>query len=191
VKEVVCHVVGITTDVLSGNLDGVGSNAWTQAQVDARRDLPIDEVVAEWTGNAKALDDGMRAAGPGMSSLLIGDLASHDFDVRGALGNSDGRDSDATFIALQRYATGGAGSIGDRITQGGLPALQLDVDGEVIVAGEGAPGATVRANAFSLLRSLTGRRSADQVRALDWDGDPTPYVPIFTPYPMRDTPLNE
>jgi uncharacterized protein (TIGR03083 family) len=187
VKDVVAHVTGITTDVLAGNLEGVGSDAWTRSHVESRRDTALEDVLAEWAGNAPALDDGMRAAGPGMSELLIGDLVAHDFDARGALRNTDGRDSDATHIAFERYARG----LGDRITQAGLPALQFDAGNNTVTAGEGTPGATVRGSAFELLRALTGRRSTDQIRALDWDGDAEPYLAIFATYPMRDDPLDE
>lgn len=187
VKDVVGHVTGITTDILGGKLEGVGSDPWTQAQVDARRDVPLRDVLEEWANNAPALDEGMRAAGPGMSALLIGDLVAHDFDARGALENRDGRDSDATRIAFERYASG----LGDRIKEAGLPALQLDADGAPVSAGDGEPAVTVRGSAFELLRGLTGRRSAEQIRAFDWDGDAEPYVGIFATYPMRDTPLDE
>ncbi len=37
VHDVLSHVVGITTDVLEGRVDGVATDAWTEAQVAARR----------------------------------------------------------------------------------------------------------------------------------------------------------
>jgi uncharacterized protein (TIGR03083 family) len=135
VKDVVCHVTGITTDVLGGNLEGVGGDEWTQAQVDARCDRPIADILAEWEQNAPALAEGMRAAGPAMAGVLVGDLATHDFDARGGLGNTEGRDSEATYVAFERYANG----LGDRVKGAGLPALKLDAGTSTVVAGEGEP----------------------------------------------------
>jgi hypothetical protein len=57
--------------------------------------------------------------------------------------------------------------------------------------GDGEPVATVRASRFELARSMTGRRSLDQMRAYGWDSEPRPerlVLGIFTP---RPTPLVE
>ena len=48
VRDVVAHLAGGTADIVSGNLDGVASDDWTQVQVEARRDTPIGEVLDEW-----------------------------------------------------------------------------------------------------------------------------------------------
>ena len=45
--------------------------------------------------------------------------------------------------------------------------------------GDGDPAASVEGTAFDLLRSMTGRRSANQIRSLDWDGDADLFVPAF------------
>jgi hypothetical protein len=46
---------------------------------------------------------------------------------------------------------------------------------------------------FELVRAIAGRRSAAQLRALDWSVDPEPYVPIFGfgPFTIRSTDLEE
>src|SRR5689334_335574 len=48
VHDAVAHLVGTAVDINSGNLDGVGSDAWTAAQVDRRRGASLAELVAEW-----------------------------------------------------------------------------------------------------------------------------------------------
>jgi hypothetical protein len=53
------------------------------------------------------------------------------------------------------------------------------------------PAATVSAEAFELFRAISGRRSADQIRAMAWDGDPEPYVSTVSPYPLPDRALIE
>ena len=47
------------------------------------------------------------------------------------------------------------------------------------------PAVSVSADRFELLRALTGRRSAPQLRRLKWDGDPEPYLPAFEWGPFR------
>ena len=61
----------------------------------------------------------------------------------------------------------------------------------VIRQGCGPPAAELTADAFELFRTLSGRRSLDQVRALAWDGDPEPNLDLLTPYPMPRPPLTE
>ena len=69
--------------------------------------------------------------------------------------------------------------------------MRLDASERTFTAGAGEPAVAVRADAFELLRALTGRRNAEQVRALDWSGDAEPYVDVFATYPMRESPLGE
>ena len=40
-------------DILAGRLDGVASDAWTEAQVAPRRDLPTAALLDEWAGPAR------------------------------------------------------------------------------------------------------------------------------------------
>lgn len=49
------------------------------------------------------------------------------------------------------------------------PALRLVADDEVFQAGEGEPAAAVTATTYELVMALSGRRSPDQIRALDWE----------------------
>src|SRR5690242_15623852 len=48
VRDVVAHLAGGAADIVSGNLVDVASDAWTGAQVDARRNVPIGDVLDEW-----------------------------------------------------------------------------------------------------------------------------------------------
>jgi len=187
VKDAVGHVVGIVADLSNGNLEGLGSEPWTATQVEARRATPIAEVLAEWAEKAPPIEATLSGAPLELAGALIGDLACHDFDVRGALTNTEGRDSDATRVALETYTHTLAG----RVRDAGLPSVALDVPGFSFGAGDDEPAATVRGTPFELLRALTGRRSAEQIRALDWSGDAEPYLAVFAAYPMRQAPLDE
>jgi hypothetical protein len=59
------------------------------------------------------------------------------------------------------------------------------------VVGDGVPQATVTAPPFELFRALSGRRSLDQIRDFSWDGDPEPYLGVFSPFEAPREPVVE
>jgi uncharacterized protein (TIGR03083 family) len=185
--DALAHVTGICADILAGNLTDVGGDAWTAAQVDARRDLSVAEIVAEWAETGPQVEAIAAAAGPAMAMLLISDLATHTFDVRGVSGDTSTRDSDTAALVYDSYVA----SLATRLEAAGAPALRVVDDGHERVVGSGEPSATVRTTRFELIRALSGRRNADQIRSYDWDGDSEPYMSSFAQYPMRETPLVE
>ena len=187
VHDVVAHVTGIAADLVAQRLDGVGTDAWTSAQVDSRRDRTIEQIVDEWTSIAPQFESGLDLLGPGAGQPSVSDLTIHEHDARGALNAPGNRESDGIAVAFEYYAQ----SLGARVTEHGLPALRLIGDGDEQVAGDGEPTATVRATRFDLVRTLSGRRSSAQVRALDWTGDPTPYLDVISAYGARTDDLVE
>lgn len=99
VHDVVAHVAGVVADALAGRLDGVATDPWTAAQVDARRDRSVDEVLEEWETGAPTFEGLLDAIGdPGRQAVL--DVVTHEHDIRGALGAAGARDSDAVRIGL-------------------------------------------------------------------------------------------
>ena len=48
-----------------------------------------------------------------------------------------------------------------------------------MIVGDEPAAMRLTATRFEVLRAFGGRRSLDQVRALDWSGDPTPYLGLF------------
>src|SRR5438105_1721599 len=78
-----------------------------------------------------------------------------------------------------------------RIAAAGLPALRLSAGQHQFDAGDGEPGAHVTAEPFELARMLGGRRTLDEMRALHWDGDPEPYLPLLSNYGTPSQPLGE
>src|SRR3954466_15318376 len=93
VRDVIAHLNGLATDIAAGNLDGAATDAWTAAQVDARRDLSVEDLLAE-------SDD----VGPQLASFLddfpgrygaqvVADITVHEHDIRGALQRPGARDS--------------------------------------------------------------------------------------------------
>lgn len=187
-RDVLAHVTGIVADVLGGNLAGVGSDAWTGAQLAARAGRSADDIAQEWSQSAPQIEAMAATAPPAMATALLADLATHDFDVRGAFGNREHRDSEVVRLVFGVYTE----ALGDRLDAAGVGALLIHtIEGDQVQAGHGSVGARVRGSRFDLVRALTGRRSADQIRSFIWYGPSEPFIAHFSQYPMRDEPLLE
>jgi len=176
VKDVLAHVAGIPADIIAGRLDGVATDPWTAAQVDARRDATIDDVVAEWQETGPQIDAIVDSFGPTGAQLLF-DLTTHEHDVRLALGRPGARDAAVLDVALDFAIT----------NLGGSAPQPLRIEAEHLswnVGGDGDPVATLVTNRFELMRAMSGRRSPAQVKAMAWTGDPEPFLPIFASGPF-------
>lgn len=182
VHDVVAHLTGICADVLAGHMEGVATEPWTDAQVQARRQLATAELVEEWEQVAPPVE--AMAAGFGVTGRQwVFDFATHEHDVRGAVGRPGARDAASTRIGFGFLLE----AMEEHISEHGLPALVIRGGGEERVLGDGLPSASVTADPFELLRGLTGRRSEAQVRALGWEGDPSAYLGylVETPFTFR------
>jgi uncharacterized protein (TIGR03083 family) len=182
VKDVVAHVCGVVDDALAGRLDGVATDPWTAAQVEARRSAPISDVLAEWAEKAPAFEAILDDIGPPGRQAVF-DCVTHEHDVRGALRAPGARDSDAVAVALS--------FLGPALESAGAPVRVRTADGKSF-GPDDAP-ATLTAEAFEIIRAATGRRSVDQIRAMDWSGDVDAGLSAFTwgPFTPRGTPLSE
>ena len=181
IREVIAHVVGIIDDILSDNLGAIGTDAWTEAQVASRSDRTLDEVCAEWVALAPAFT-ALGTANPVMAMRATADLVTHHHDIRQALDRSGHQDSPAIRLGLERYGP----FFCERVAAAGLPIVRVEIKPDdhppIWQSADGEPAAVVRGSAFELLRAFSGRRSAGQVLAMDWTGDPEPYLAVVTPY---------
>jgi uncharacterized protein (TIGR03083 family) len=181
VHDVVAHVSGVVDDALAGRLDGVATDPWTAAQVEARRDRSVADILAEWDEQAPAFEGLLDAIGdPGRQA--VADVATHEHDVRVALGAPGARDSDAVRIGLAFLAPRLVESAAER-------GIVLRVQaGDGLSWGPGDAPTSLSGETFDLFRALTGRRSAVQLRALRWAGDVEAALPAFTHGPFRPAP---
>ncbi|MBM3673785.1 MAG: maleylpyruvate isomerase family mycothiol-dependent enzyme [Actinobacteria bacterium] len=170
VHDTIAHMVGIVTDVNAGNLDGVGQDHWTAAQVETRKDASMAELIAEWETGSPQLEDGLRAVGGIPALVAVADVWNHEQDIRGALGTPGSHDPAAELAALEGYIAVRAALFD------GLAPLRFVAGNHTFQSGDGEPGATVISEPFELARMICGRRTADQIRAYRWDGDAEPYL---------------
>lgn len=207
VRDVIAHLSGLATDIASGNIDGAATDEWTAAQVDARRDLSIGDLLAEsdevGPQLASFLDDF-----PGRYGLqVVADINVHEHDIRGALKQPGARESAGiahcveflltTFVAPAARVLGlPALLITDGMRSaviGGCDDEPTDPTAATQAALASPPVPRLEASSFELVRAFTGRRSLDQVHRLGWSVDPTPYDGLFGlwPFALRNTDLVE
>jgi hypothetical protein len=215
-RDVVAHLTGVCADVLAGNLDGMTTDAWTDAQVAARRDCPLSDVIVEWDDVgpkfAAMLDDL-----PGWyGTQVVADINVHEQDLRGALNAPGARDSAGLRQSLGFLVTVLLDSGANARGVGPIEVVADDQSWVVGTAHEAgadrdaalanaivtkatpapateAPAIRLEASGFELFRALTGRRSPAQIRQLGWSGDPEPYLGLFGlgPFSLRPTDLEE
>ncbi|MBI1758187.1 MAG: maleylpyruvate isomerase family mycothiol-dependent enzyme [Actinobacteria bacterium] len=181
VRETVAHLTGNCHTAIGIGI-GIGAGRvgppdpdWTRQQVAGFRTVSLDALLAIWDEAAAELEQRW-AAGATPSTLLLMDATAHRFDLGIALGEPPPHEH-PVLPAMVAVVTGG---FARAAASHQLPVLRLRTDtGQEWVIGAGEPAGTVHASRYDLFRSLTGRRTAVQIRALDWDGDPTPWLPAF------------
>jgi uncharacterized protein (TIGR03083 family) len=182
VRDILGHLAGVCDDVSHGRLEGVGTDDWTDQQVAQRREWSTDQVLADWTEHAAALEPQMHAFPPIAVGQMVSDAFTHEQDIRGALRAPGGADSAALEIAFD-WSTD---RLNDRLAANDEGTLVLETEAGSKILGTGEPVTRIRANRLEIVRAATGRRSRAQLEALDRDG---PFAPeglllsstIFTP----------
>jgi uncharacterized protein (TIGR03083 family) len=149
VGDLLAHMVGVPEDILAGRLDGVGTDAWTQAQVDRHSGRSLDELADAWMATAPAFDEVLPMIPTPMNSQLVLDVTTHEHDLRHALGVPGARDDLAVTVAL-----GFVLHTADEASPG--------LAGQLLSSG---------IDDFDLLRACSGRRSREQIAALGFDPD--------------------
>lgn len=192
IRQLVAHLTGLAEDVAEGNLRGYGGETWTAKQVENRINADIDTLLLEWADHTSELDtilehphsagmgDSFDSAAAGTQPIVtlpgavLGDAVIHEHDLRGALGDADARTSAELIGALDGMIRG----IRRGFPRAGVPTLRVvatDVGMEWLM-GLDAPKAELRATAYELFRSVSGRRTKAEIADLTWDGDPAPFL---------------
>lgn len=172
VKDVVAHLAGFFTTYRSGDPKEAFSPGWGDREVKERQDRSLQECITEWT---KLLEDAGDLFESNLGVVAVSDALAHEQDLRSALDLPGGKDDESIVPAVEM----GLSFVDQKAQAAELPALKVvtdDVDRQV---GKGDPAATLRTSTFELFRTLHGRRTVDQVRAMEWDGDPDPWMPVL------------
>jgi hypothetical protein len=161
VRDVVAHLAAVADDWGQGVLTGAPTDEQTAAQVARFDGQGLPEIIEVWTAAAAHLSH--LAENSGLAPPL-GDIAAHEHDVRGALGKPGARDS-----AAVRYTS-------DLLLANLRTPVPLRVtveDAEYRSGPDGGDELSLRTTRFEALRWRTGRRSRDQLAAMDWSAEPS------------------
>jgi uncharacterized protein (TIGR03083 family) len=183
VKDVVAHLSGVLDDHRKGDLDGAPGSPWTAAQVASRRHRSLSEIGAEW----HILGNTSPHAFQNQGNVLVADIISHEFDIKGAIGNTQHRDLLAVRSATLFFLSG----VDRMFRQNGISPLRILVEDKPLDLGEGEPRGSVEMGWWETMRVVSGRRSADQVRSLTWTGDPGQWIDHLFVFGPRETDLVE
>ena len=143
VRETVCHLVGVPEDVLAGNMEGVTTETWTQAQVDRHSGDSLETLLNIWDSIGDTIDSLIPMFPEPINSQFVFDANSHEQDIRYAIGAPGARDALSITVS--------ANWIRNFLSKHAHPEAS-----EILLAD---------VSDFDLFRSIGGRRSLAQVRA--------------------------
>ena len=177
VHDTLAHLVGVANDVREGRVEGVATDPWTQAQVDARRDTPEAEMLDAWEDDSVAIEPMFAVVGFGTFGQMLFDAATHEYDIHHALGLQPDRVSFALDCAFD-WMVGVGGLFRD------VPLRLRTEQGDVVI-GSGDPSVTVEVSRFEFLRATVGRRSRAQVAKYSTDAPMDPELILAAPSMFR------
>jgi uncharacterized protein (TIGR03083 family) len=174
VADVIGHLAAIPEDALAGRLTGPPSVAETAVQVDRFRGRPMARTLTGWTSMAPQFEE-VVAAFEIWPAVI--DVASHEQDIRGAVGQPGARDTEV----IRELA----GWLVTRLRPP-VPMRVTFEDTQILIGPGGEPVLGLTTTRYEAFRWRMGRRSRSQLAALDWSGDPSPvldHLVVFGPAP--------
>jgi uncharacterized protein (TIGR03083 family) len=172
VQDVVAHLLATAEDALAGRLTGPPDEEQTAVQVARFKGHDIRDMLTSWKVAAPQFADLVAAVDVPPAVL---DIASHEQDIRGALGLPGGRDTEVI-----RWAST---TLINRLTPP-VPMRVTVEDAEYRVGPEEGDELRLSTCRYDVFRWRFGRRSRAQLAALDWSGDPSPvldHLVVFGP----------
>jgi len=179
VRDVVAHLAATADDLGRGRLTGAPTDQETAAQIARFDGQQLSDIIAVWTGAAAHLDDLAESRG---FEPPVGDVTSHEHDLRAALGKPGARDSAAVHYSSDRLLTNLRTPVPLRVTV---------EDAEYRSGPEDGPEIALRTTRFEALRWRTGRRSRAQLAAMDWSADPAPVLDHLYMFGPADIDIDE
>ena len=141
VSDLIAHIIGIPEDILAGRLDGVASDAWTDAQVQRHRGESLGQLSDTLSGLAASFDPMLPLIPAPINGQFLTDALTHEHDLREAVSMPGARDAPAVSIVVSWLL------------------LHQEIDDDTIAAFERAG-----ADEYTVMRALTGRMSMRQLR---------------------------
>lgn len=164
VRDVVSHLTAVAQDWADGRLTGAPTDEATAEHVRRFGGLDRTEVLAAWSD---ATDRLRHLADTDGREPPLGDIACHEHDIRGAIGEPGARDAESVRWTADRLLT---------ILRPPVPLRVVVEDGEYRCGPADGTEIILRTTRFEAFRWRTGRRSRAQLAAMDWSGDAAPVL---------------
>lgn len=160
-RELLSHVAGVPDDGLAGRVDGAATDPWTASQIERNAGFSVEELLARLLEQHERFGSALDHIGELRPPF---DCHTHEHDLRHALGRPGNRASAVVDDGATMMITGIGGQVG--------LTVRFD-DGTELAGGpeDGGRAVSLATTRFEVFRSKIGRRTVDQVRALDWSGD--------------------
>jgi uncharacterized protein (TIGR03083 family) len=168
VREVVAHLTAVSQDVLAGRLTRIATEREIAAQVARFKDHDLAGILAAWDEVVSQFE---RLVGTLGAWPAVVDIASHEHDIRGAVGRPGARDAEVVWQS--------AGWLLTRLR----PPVPLRVaveDAEFRAGPDNGTELRLTTSRFEAFRWRMGRRSRAQLAGLDWSGVPAPLLDHLT-----------
>jgi len=176
IKDIYAHLAGISADILAGNTEGAATEPWADAQVAARAERSLREVLDEWETAGTEVSSVMEVAGDAFPFQLFIDQWTHGWDIRAALGDRAAATADMS--SWEHFLDVLFGTSEEQIDDD-LSALTVTVGAASFTLGSGASVGELQLDLFEYARIAMGRRSAAQLAALPWPcgvAETQPYI---------------
>ena len=169
VKDCLAHMIGVPEDVINGQMDGVATDAWTDRQVQRHARDSVEDLLTIWDANAPMFGKILPNIPQPIISQFMFDQTTHEHDIRHALSTPGARDSLAIAVAegfLRNF-------------------VSRNADTEV------SEIANTSITGFEFVRSLSGRRTLDQISALGLPANTVAKFIADTPFSVPTTTVVE
>jgi uncharacterized protein (TIGR03083 family) len=164
VKDVIAHQASLFERYASGDEQAFGPG-WGDKGVADRRERSLGECLSEWK---QAIENPGDIFESRLAQVAVADVLAHEQDIRNALGKPGAQDDEAIVpSAMMALAF-----LEKKAESESLPPLKIVTDEIDHQIGSGEPAATLHTSTFELFRTLHGRRTNDQMAAMEWEGDP-------------------
>jgi uncharacterized protein (TIGR03083 family) len=157
VRDVVAHCGAALTRTASGDLHQF-TQADNQADVDARRDRPVDEVISELIDGYLAAAASIDRADGRLDGIALGEWI-HGGDIRDALGLAGAYASEGIHLALDLLV--------ERSERMGKPAVVVRLPDRALSFGAGTAMGTLASDTATFVRICGGRRPDPDRYAID------------------------
>jgi uncharacterized protein (TIGR03083 family) len=182
VHDTLRHLAGESRCFATGDLEGAPSPEWTAKQVADRNDRTVTELVAEWAEHSPSVE-ALPDDNPWWLPIAH-DVLCHETDIAAAVG-APVAPLDAVKAAMPLIERRLPKRFGD------LGSVELVLDGQSTVIGDGDPALRVDTSLFEFWRGHFGRRSPAQMQSWVTSGDAVAFAEKLPVFPARQTDLIE